>query len=40
MPFEIIAAINDAQVDERRGFGWHAGTYPALIASVNESDAL
>ena len=32
---EIIAAINDARIDERRGFGWHAGIYPAFADSVN-----
>ena len=32
---EIIAAVNDARIDERRGFGWHAGTYPALVECVN-----
>jgi hypothetical protein len=25
--FQIIAAIYDARIDERRGFGWHAGSY-------------
>jgi hypothetical protein len=32
---EIIAAINNACIDERRGFGWHAGTYPVLSDAVN-----
>jgi hypothetical protein len=25
---QIFAAINDARIDERRGFGWHTGIYP------------
>ena len=33
---EIIAAINDARINERRGFGCHTGTYPALTGRVNE----
>lgn len=32
---EIIAATNDARIDECRGFGWHAGTYPAGERPVN-----
>jgi hypothetical protein len=35
MLFQIIAAINDARIDERRGFGWHTGTYPSSVARVN-----
>jgi hypothetical protein len=33
---EIIAAVNDARIDERRGFGWHAGTYPGVAVRVND----
>jgi hypothetical protein len=32
---EIVAAIDDARIDERRGFGWHAGSYPPSVARVN-----
>jgi hypothetical protein len=34
--FEIIAAVNDARIDERRGFGWHTGNYPTREGRVNE----
>ncbi len=27
------------RVDERRGFGWHAGSYPASAGGVNEESA-
>jgi hypothetical protein len=30
---KIIAGANEARIDERRGFSWHAGTYPALTRS-------
>jgi hypothetical protein len=33
---EIIAAVNDARIDERRGFGWHTGSYPGFGRFVNE----
>ena len=33
---EIVAAVTDARIDEHRGFGWHAGSYPALADVVNE----
>jgi len=33
---EIVAAVNDARIDERRGFGWHSGSYPAIVVRVNE----
>jgi hypothetical protein len=36
---EIITAANDARIDERRGFGWHAGTYPVIVAHVNGESA-
>jgi hypothetical protein len=32
---QIIAAVNDARIDERRGFGWHAGRYPGFGLVVN-----
>jgi hypothetical protein len=32
---KIIAAVNDARIDERRGFGWHTGNYSALWDGVN-----
>src|SRR5438045_1216984 len=32
---EIIAAVNDARIDERGGFCWHTGTYPVLAGCVN-----
>jgi hypothetical protein len=35
----IIGAIKDARIDERRGFGWHTGTYPAIDARVNDESA-
>jgi hypothetical protein len=34
-PIHIIAAVNDARFNERRGFGWRAGSYPAEERSVN-----
>jgi hypothetical protein len=27
-----VLAIDDARIDERRGFGWHIGSYPAFAA--------
>lgn len=36
---QIIAAVNDARIDERRGFDWHTGTYPVLRYRVNEESA-
>jgi hypothetical protein len=33
---QIIAAVDDARIDERRVFGWHAGSYPALSHRVND----
>jgi hypothetical protein len=35
---QIIATGNDVRIDERRGFGWHAGSYPALAGGVNQSE--
>jgi hypothetical protein len=32
---EIIAAVNDARIDERRGFGWHSEKYSTLRGGVN-----
>jgi hypothetical protein len=31
----LLTAINDARIDERRGFGWHAGSYPTRTLRVN-----
>jgi hypothetical protein len=31
--------VNDARIDERRGFGWHTGSYPAISDRVNEESA-
>lgn len=33
---EIIAAVNDARIDERRGFGWHGRKYVKRAGDVNE----
>lgn len=33
---DIIAAVNDARLHERRGFRWHIATYPAPRHGVNE----
>ena len=32
---EVIAAIDDARIDERRGLVWHAGSYPGIVPRVN-----
>ncbi len=31
----MTGTINDARIDEGRGFGWHAGTYPGITLGVN-----
>ena len=37
---QIIGAINDARIDERRGFSWHAGIYSVLMRIVNEDSVI
>jgi hypothetical protein len=36
---EIIAAIDNPRVVERRGFCWHDGSYPVIAWRVNVSSA-
>lgn len=32
---QVIAGVNNARINVRRGFGWHAGSYAFFVRCVN-----